>query len=419
MTRFVPFIISAVCCLFSTLVLAYPNKPITIIVPQAPGGTNDIVGRVVAQRLAEQMKSSVIVENRPGAGGNIGTQFVANGPKDGHTLLMTISSAQAINPALYKNPGFDPVNDFVPIAMVGAVPNVLVVNASFPAKSLDEFLKLVKSKPPGTYQYASAGNGTLNHLLGEMLNQSYGISLQHIPYKGVAPALNDLLGGQIQIAFASLPSVLQYINTQKLIALGVSSAKRSPVLPDVPAIAEKIPGFSGTLWIGLFAPKATPKAVVDKLQKEMQATLANPELKEKLLASGVELANITPAEFAKQLQDDIASWAKIVKASGASLDYFLLKRNRNQSFSRIQGLCGVLPQGFSLCLTGLIRGVVGSNNDFLGCALRGCRLGFTHDALRWYKGLLINRFKLFGLEGRNRLSQDRHRHDCCDNTKGH
>jgi len=332
MTRFVPFIISAVCCLFSTLVLAYPNKPITIIVPQAPGGTNDIVGRVVAQRLAEQMKSSVIVENRPGAGGNIGTQFVANGPKDGHTLLMTISSAQAINPALYKNPGFDPVNDFIPIAMVGAVPNVLVVNASFPAKSLDEFLKLVKSKPPGTYQYASAGNGTLNHLLGEMLNQSYGISLQHIPYKGVAPALNDLLGGQIQIAFASLPSVLQYINTQKLIALGVSSAKRSPVLSDVPAIAEKIPGFSGTLWIGLFAPKATPKAVVDKLQKEMQATLANPELKEmqatlanpelkeKLLASGVELANITPAEFAKQLQDDIARWAKIVKASGASLD---------------------------------------------------------------------------------------------------
>ncbi|NDH78993.1 MAG: hypothetical protein EBY70_01800 [Burkholderiaceae bacterium] len=153
-----------------------------------------------------------------------------------------------------------------------------------------------------------------------MLNQSAGLSLQHIPYKGVAPALNDLLGGQIQIAFASLPSVLQYINTQKLVALGVSSAKRSPVLPDVPAIAEKIPGFSGTLWIGLFAPKGTPKPVIDRLQKEMQITLANPELKEKLTASGVELANASPAEFAKLLQDDINRWAKIVKASGASLD---------------------------------------------------------------------------------------------------
>jgi len=299
---------------------AYPNKPITIIVPQAPGGTNDIVGRVVAQRLGEQIKASVLVENKPGAGGNIGTQFVANAPKDGHTLLMTISSAQAINPALYKNPGFDPVNDFIPLAMVGSVPNVLVVNANFPAKNLDDFLKLVKSKPPETYQFASAGNGTLNHLLGEMLNQSYGISLQHIPYKGVAPALNDLLGGQIQIAFASLPSVLQYINTQKLVALGVSSSKRSPLLPDVPSISEKIPGFSGTLWIGLFTPKGTPKAVIDKLQKDMQLTLTNPELREKLQATGVELANMTPVEFAKQLQEDIARWAKIVKASGASLD---------------------------------------------------------------------------------------------------
>jgi len=195
MRRFFQSLLLATCCFFSSTLLAYPNKPITIIVPQAPGGTNDIVGRLVAQRLGEQMKSSIVVENRPGAGGNIGTQWVANGPKDGHTLLMTISSAQAINPALYKNPGFDPVNDFVPIALVGSVPNVLVVNANFPAKTLDEFIKLVKSKPPGTYQYASAGNGTLNHLLGEMLNQSAGLSLQHIPYKGVAPALNDLLGG--------------------------------------------------------------------------------------------------------------------------------------------------------------------------------------------------------------------------------
>ena len=298
----------------------YPSKPITMIVPQTPGGTNDLVGRVVAQKLGETLKVSTVVENKPGAGGNIGTQYVAKGPKDGYTLLMTISSAQAINPALYKNPGFDPINDFVPIAYIGAVPNVLVVNPNFPAKTLDDFLKLIRSKPAGTFQYASAGNGTLNHLLGEMINQMAKVDLQHIPYKGVAPALNDLLGGQVQIAFASLPSVLQYINTQKLIALGVSSPKRSPVLPDVPAIAEKISGFAGTLWIGLFAPQGLPKNNLELLQKAMATTLSNLELKEKLNASGVELATLSPAEFSKLLKDDIALWAKIVKASGASVD---------------------------------------------------------------------------------------------------
>ncbi len=297
----------------------YPTKPVTMIVPQATGGTNDVVARIVAQKLGEALGGSVVVDNRPGAGGNIGTVAAARAAKDGYTLLMTISSAQAINPALYKAPGFDPVKDFAPVALVGAVPNVLVVHPSFPAKTLDDFLKLVKSKP-GTFQYASAGNGTLNHLLGEMLKTTAGIDMQHIPYKGVAPALNDLIGGQVPIAFASLPSVLAHLKSGRLVALGVSSPKRSPALPDVPAIGEKVPGYSGTLWVGLFVPRGVPADVETRLQQAMSKALADDKTKELLVQQGVELATATPAQFATLLQEDIARWAKIVKASGATVD---------------------------------------------------------------------------------------------------
>ena len=297
----------------------YPTKPVTMIVPQATGGTNDVVARIVAQKLGEALGGSVVVDNRPGAGGNIGTVAAARAAKDGYTLLMTVSSAQAINPALYKAPGFDPVKDFAPVALVGAVPNVLVVHPSFPAKTLDDFLKLVKSKP-GTFQYASAGNGTLNHLLGEMLKTTAGIDMQHIPYKGVAPALNDLIGGQVPIAFASLPSVLAHLKSGRLVALGVSSPKRSPALPDVPAIGEKVPGYSGTLWVGLFVPRGVPADVETRLQQAMSKALADDKTKELLVQQGVELATATPAQFATLLQEDIARWAKIVKASGATVD---------------------------------------------------------------------------------------------------
>ncbi|MGZ5097134.1 MAG: Bug family tripartite tricarboxylate transporter substrate binding protein [Usitatibacter sp.] len=297
----------------------YPTRTITMIVPQNVGGTNDIVGRLVGQKLAEALGASIVIENRVGAGGNIGTVSAANAPKDGYTLLMTISSTQAINPAVYKSPGFDPVRDFTPIALIGSVPNVLVVNPSFPAKTLDEFLKVVKSRP-GQFQYASAGNGTLNHLLGEMLNTTAGLDLQHIPYKGVAPAINDVLGGQVPMAFASLPSVLGQLKSGRLVALGVSSPQRSPALPDVPAIAELVPGYSGTLWIGLFAPRGVPAEVEARLQQAMAKVLAAPETKSGLTAQGVELASATPAQFGALLQDDIARWSKIVKSSGAKID---------------------------------------------------------------------------------------------------
>lgn len=297
----------------------YPSKPVTVIVPQAAGGSNDIVGRLIAQKLGETLPGAVVVENRPGAGGNIGTVYVAKAPKDGHTLLMTISSAQAINPAVYKNPGFDPVKDFTPLALVGSVPNVLVVNPAFPAKNLADFLKLVKANP-GKYPYASAGNGTLNHLLGEMLNSTAGVKLQHIPYKGVAPAMTDVIGGQVPMAFTSLPSVLQHLKAGRLVAIGVSSPSRSPVLPEVPAIGEQVPGYSGTLWVGLFAARGTPPEIESRLQDAMKKVLAAADTQEKLQAQGVELANATPAQFAALLQEDIARWARIVKESGATID---------------------------------------------------------------------------------------------------
>jgi tripartite-type tricarboxylate transporter receptor subunit TctC len=297
----------------------FPSKPVTLIVPQNAGGTNDLVGRVVAQRLSALWGVGVVVENRPGAGGNIGTVAAAKAPKDGHTLLLTISSAQAINPALYKNPGFDPVKDFVPLGMVGSVPNVLVVNPSFPARHLDEFLQWIKAHP-GQYTYASAGNGTLNHLLGEMLNRMAGLDLQHIPYKGVAPAMNDLMGGQVPMAFASLPSVLGHLKSGRLVALGVSSPERSPSLPEVPAIAEKVKGYSGNLWVALFGPRGMPQAVEKQLQEAMSRIMSQPETRVALAAQGVEVSHSSPQQLTQTLQDDLARWARIVKASGATVD---------------------------------------------------------------------------------------------------
>ncbi len=298
---------------------AYPSQAITMVVPQAAGGTNDIVGRLIAQGLAEELKQSVVVSNKPGAGGNIGTAQTKTAAPDGYTILMTINSTQAINPSLYKNVGFDPVKDFVPITVIGSVPNVLVVHPSFPANNLDEFIALIKANP-GKYQYASAGNGTLNHLLGAMLDKTAGLKMEHIPYKGVAPAMVDVLGGQVPIAFASLPSALNNIKQGKLKALAVSTEKRSPALPDVPAIAERVPGFGGDLWVGLFAIAGTPPAVTDKLYQATAAVMKKPETQKKLADLGVETASDTPDQFKVRLEKEIAKWSEIVKSSGAKVD---------------------------------------------------------------------------------------------------
>lgn len=312
-------LLSGVLLSLSLAAQPYPNKPISLVVPQAAGGTNDIVARLIAPAFGEAIGGSVVVENRPGAGGNIGTQSVARSGKDGYTLLLTINSAQAINPALYKNPGFDPVNDFVPLYYIGATPYVLVSPPGSPYKTLAEVIAAAKKKP-GELSYASAGNGTISHLLGAMLNTSAGVDMQHIPYKGVAPAINDVLGGQVPLAFASLPSALNYIKAGKLQAIAISSAKRSSAAPEIPTIAETYPDCVGEVWVALFAPIGTPPDVVKKIQMAMDKLMARPDVREKLIAQGLDLSPVTPAKLPGLLKDELAKWAKIVKASGAQLD---------------------------------------------------------------------------------------------------
>jgi tripartite-type tricarboxylate transporter receptor subunit TctC len=302
----------------------WPQRPVKWLVPYLSGTGPDTAARIVGEALGKALGQPIVIENRPGAGGNIGTQAVAKAPRDGHTLLMTISSSQAINPALYRKPGFDPVKDFRPIGLIGSVPNVLLAHPGFAARSVPELISMARGRP-NEFRYASAGNGTLNHLLGEMLNSMAGIQLQHVPYKGVAPALNDVLGGQVPLLFGSLPSTLPHIQAGRLRALAVSGGARSPLLPDVPTIGETVPGYNGTLWVGLFAPEGVPGPVLAQLQDGMARALAASDLRSKLEASGVEMAGpadrpVAPAQMAALLREDIARWARIVKASGASLD---------------------------------------------------------------------------------------------------
>lgn len=298
---------------------SYPSKPVNVVVPQAPGGTNDIVARIIAEQLAEQLGQPFVVQNKPGAGGNIGTQGVAREPADGHTILFTISSAQAINPALYKDPGFDPVKDFAPVAAVGSVPNVLSVHPSFPAQNLEQFIALVKEKP-GHYQYASAGNGSLNHLLGAMLDSRGDLKLQHIPYRGVAPAMADVLGNQVPIVFASLPSAIANIKEGKLRALGVSTEQRNAALPDIPAIGEQIPGYGGELWIAMYVKQGTPQEAIDTLYQATRQALAKQSVKDRFEQLGIEMLNDNPQQLAERLNQDLVKWAEIVKVSGAQVN---------------------------------------------------------------------------------------------------
>jgi hypothetical protein len=298
---------------------AYPNKSISMVVPQTAGGTNDIVARLIAPAFGESIGASIVVENRPGAGGNIGTQSVARAAKDGYSLLLTINSAQAFNPSLYKNPGFDPVNDFVPLYYIGATPYVLVSPPGSPYKTLADVVTAAKKKP-GELSYASAGNGTISHLLGAMLNASAGIDMQHIPYKGVAPAINDVLGGQVPLAFASLPSALNYIKAGKLQAIAISSAKRSSAAPDIPTIAETYPDCVGEVWVAIFAPIGVSTDVVKKVQAAMDKTMSKSEVREKLTAQGLDLSPVPTTKLGSLLKDELAKWAKIVKVSGAQLD---------------------------------------------------------------------------------------------------
>lgn len=298
---------------------AYPERPIAITVPTAPGGTVDIVARIMAEQLGGTLGQPVVVNNKAGAGGVVGTQAARREAADGYNLLFTANSNQLIVPWVYKKPGFDPIKDFVPIAAVGVVPNVLCVHPSFPAKDLKGFLAEVKANPD-KYRYASAGSGTLNHLLGEMMNEKGGLKMQHIPYKGVAPAMTDVLGNQVPMLFASLPSAVEAVKAGKLRAIGVSSATRAPLLPDVPAIAEQIPGFSGDLWVAFYAPRGTPQPVVDKLHAAIKSALASPALQQRFQQLGVTVLRDGPEQLAARQEKEFAQWKQIVERSGAAVD---------------------------------------------------------------------------------------------------
>jgi tripartite-type tricarboxylate transporter receptor subunit TctC len=297
----------------------FPNKPVTLIVPQAPGGANDTIARIVAQKLTELTAQQFIVENKPGAGGNVGTAAAAKARPDGYTLMLTVNSAHVINPALYKSTGFDPLKDFEPVATVATAGYVLVANNSFAPKTVNELIAAAKAQP-GKITIASAGNGTLNHLIGEMLGKAAGIDMLHVPYKGAAAAVTDLVGGQVQVSVQSLPSAIAFIRGGKLKVLGVVNEKRVAALPDVPTIGETIKGFGSTPWYGVFAPAGTPKAVVAQVHELLGKVLEMPDTREKLAAVGTEPYKSSTAEFAALVKDDLPRWAKIVKDSGATID---------------------------------------------------------------------------------------------------
>ena len=320
--RHATLLLGAALCAASLGALAqekFPAKPITLVVPQAAGGANDAIARVLAQRLSEQMGQSVVVDNRPGAGGTLATAGLARAKHDGYTLLVTADSAHVIGPALYKNAGFDAVKDFEPVAPIATAGYVLVAHPSFPAKNVAELIALAKASP-GKYSIASAGNGTLNHLIGEMLQKAAGIQLQHIPYKGSAAAATDVVGGQVPLSVQSLPSAIAFIKAGKLKVLGVVNEKRVAALPDAPTIGETLKGFGQAPWYAMFAPAGTPAPVVAQLQAEVAKALEHKDVVDKLAAVGCEPFKGTPAQLGTLVRDDLARWQRVVKETGATVD---------------------------------------------------------------------------------------------------
>ena len=297
---------------------AYPAKPVKVIVPFAAGGTTTILARLMAERMGQSLGQPFVVDNRPGAGGNVGMDLVAKADPDGYTLLMG-PIGLAINPALYPKMPFDPITDLVPIGMYAGVPNLLVVHPSVPAANVKELIAYAKANP-GKLNYASNGNGTSSHLAAEMLKASARVHITHIPYRGGGPAMQDLIGGQVNLLFDQMPAVLPQVQGGRVRALGVSSAKRSAAAPDVPSISESIPGFDMTVWFGFLAPKGTPNDIVMRLNAEMQRALKDPAFQAQLAKMGVTPMPSSPDEFATFLRNETVRWAKVVKDSGAKLD---------------------------------------------------------------------------------------------------
>ncbi|HZL28857.1 MAG TPA: tripartite tricarboxylate transporter substrate binding protein [Acidobacteriaceae bacterium] len=294
---------------------AYPSRSIRIVVPFAPGGSTDILIRPIAQQMSLILGVPVIVDNRGGAGGNIGAELVAKATPDGYTLMVTTSGVMVANKSLYASLPYDPATDFAPVSVLASLPNVLVVNPSGPYKSVQDLVAAAK-KSPGTLTFASGGTGTSNHLAGELFKSSAGIDLTHVPYRGGGPAVIAVLGGQVTMLFATLPSAMSQVQAGKLRALAVTSLKRAPSAPDVPTMIEQgIQGFDVSIWIGALAPRGTPPAIIEKLNKAFVGALDAPEVRTKLTAEGYEKVGSTPAQMAETIRSESAKWDRVIKAA--------------------------------------------------------------------------------------------------------
>jgi len=303
----------------SAFAQSYPSKPIKIVVPYPPGGFNDTLGRTLAAKFTEAWGQPAVVENKPGANTLIGSDFVAKSPPDGYTLLV-VAFPFAVTPSLIRNMPYDTLKDFAPVVLAAQSPNLLVVNPSLPVKSVGELIALAKAKP-NSLSYASTGNGSSNHISMELFKSLAGVQIVHIPYKGSAPAVTDLLGGQVQLMFDNVPNVLPHVKAGKLVALGQTGVKRSPLISDIPTVAEAgVAGYEVTVWFGLVAPAGTPREVVQKLNAETVRILALPDVRERFLAQGVEPAGGTPEQFAEHIRAQMAKWAKVVADAGVKAE---------------------------------------------------------------------------------------------------
>ena len=318
-SRYLVLLVSALAIYCGSAIAApYPEKPIKLIVSWSPGGTTDILARIVAQGLTEKLGQTVLVENKPGGGNNIGTEFVIRSAPDGYTLNMT-NPANAINATLYKNLAFNFINDTVPVAGVIRTPNVMVVTAALPVKNVEEFIAYCKANPTKV-NMASSGSGSSIHLSGELFKIMTGCKMAHIPYKGAGPALNDLIAGQVQVMFDNLPSSAGFIKDGRIRALAVTTSTREASLPNVPTVAETIPGYEASAWFGVSAPKGTPRDVVEKLNVAINQLLVDPKIQKRLSELGGTPIPGTPEDFGKLISSDTQKWEKVVKTSGATVD---------------------------------------------------------------------------------------------------
>jgi tripartite-type tricarboxylate transporter receptor subunit TctC len=296
----------------------YPNKPVKWVVPYPPGGTTDILARLIGQYLSEHLGQQFVIDNRPGAGNNIGTEVVVNSPPDGYTVLL-VNPANGINATLYKKLPFNFLRDIAPVAGITRVPNVMEVNPNFPAKTVAEFIAYGKAHPD-KINMASSGNGTSVHLSGELFMAMTGVKMTHVPYRGAGPALTDMIAGTVDVIFDNLPSSIEFIKSGKLRALAVTTETRNEALPDVPVVADTVPGYEASAWFGMGAPKGTPANIVEKINKSINEALADPKMKVRLADLGGIPMGGTPADFGKVMASETAKWEKAVKFSGASIE---------------------------------------------------------------------------------------------------